>query len=137
MLELRTQMLQLGSRVEDTFAQTLDTLETGNHATLHSVIANDALIDTLVATTERQAIRLLILQQPLAGQDMRMLTASLYISDDLGRIGDAVVTIAEAILHLVSLYQQTDEPPEAYTIPHHPCGLIWQPQRFFCPARPA
>jgi len=116
LLELHTQMLQLGSRVEEAFAQTLDTLENGNHATLHAVITADALIDALVATVERQAIRLLILQQPLAGQDMRMLTASLYISDDLGRIGDATVAIAEAILHLVSLYQQTGESQEAYTI---------------------
>ena len=85
MLELRTQMLQLGSCVENAFAQTLDTLETGNHAALYSVITNNALVDTIVAAAERQAIRLLILQPPLAGQDMRMLTSSLYISDDLGR----------------------------------------------------
>ena len=116
MLELYTSMIQLGSHVETAFAQTLHTLETGNHAVLHSVIAGDTLIDTLVATVERQAIRLLILQQPLAGQDMRLLTSSLYLSDDLGRIGDAIVSIAEAILYLAELYQQTGDMQEAYTI---------------------
>ncbi len=116
MLELHTYMLQLGAHVQSAFEHTLNPLETGNHATLHPVIAGDALIDTLVATTERQAVRLLILQQPLAGQDMRLLTASLYLSDDLGRIGDAIVSIAEAILHLAELYQQTGDTQEAYTV---------------------
>ncbi len=116
MLELHTSMIQLGSRVETAFAQTLSTLETGNLAVLHSVITDDSLIDTLAAQTERQAIRLLILQQPLAGQDMRLLTSSLYLSDDLGRIGDAIVSIAEALLHLTELYQQTGDAHEAYTI---------------------
>ncbi len=116
MLELHTLMLQLGTSVEVAFKQTLNTLETGNHTVLHSVIADDALIDTLVAKVERQAIRLLILQQPLAGQDMRLLTSSLYLSNDLERIGDAIVSIAEAILHLAELYQQTGDAQEAYTV---------------------
>ncbi len=116
MLELHTYMLQLGERVKIAFVQTLNTLETGDHAPLHAVIAEDTLIDTLVAKAERQAVRLLILQQPLAGQDMRLLTSSLYLSDDLGRIGDAIVSIAEAILRLTELYQQTGDAQEAYTI---------------------
>ena len=116
MLELHTYMSQLGLHVENALAQTLATLETGNYDTLHSVITDDAVVDTLVATAERQAIRLLILQQPLAGQDMRMLTASLHISDDLGRIGDAIVASAEALLQLVSLYHQTKDTQEEYTI---------------------
>ena len=120
MLELHTSMIQLGSHVETTFMQTLDTLKTGNHAVLYSVIADDILIDALVTQAERQAIRLLILQQPLAGQDMRLLTSSLYLSDDLGRIGDAIVSIAEAILHLAELYQQTGDPQEAYTVHNTP-----------------
>ncbi len=115
-LELHTYMVQLGAHVQSAFEQTLNTLETGNHATLQSVIADDARIDTLVATAERQPSRLLILQQPLAGQDMRLLTASLYLSDDLGRIGDAIVSIAKAILHLEELYQQTGNTQEAYTV---------------------
>lgn len=114
MLELHTSMVQLGTSVETAFAQTLNTLETGNQAALHAVIADDPLIDTLVAKAERQAIRLLILQQPLAGQDMRLLTSSLYLSDDLGRIGDAIVSIAEAILHLAELYSGNTQ--EAYTV---------------------
>jgi len=115
MLELHTSMLQLGARVETAFTQTLSTLETGNHTTLHSVMADDILIDTLAAQVERQALRLLILQQPLAGQDMRLLTTSLYLSDDLGRIGDAIVSVAEAILHLAELYAAGDT-QEVYTV---------------------
>ena len=124
MLELDTYMSELGSHVETAFAQTLNTLETGNHATLYTIIATNMHIDTLVATAERQAIRLLILQQPLAGQDMRLLTASLYLSNDLGRIGDAVVSIAEAILHVAEVYQRTGDMQEAYTVHSTPIDSL-------------
>ncbi len=120
MLELRTYMMQLSSRVQSVFAQTLSTLESGNYTSLSSVVADDTLIESLAAQAERQAVRLLILQQPLAGQDMRLLTASLHISDDLARIGDAIASIAEALLHIVDLYQQTGSVQEAYTISSTP-----------------
>ncbi len=63
-----------------------------------------------VACQERSwikaALRLLILQQPLGGQDMRFLTAVLYISDNLARIGDAVVEVAQTVLQAAALYRQ-------------------------------
>ena len=120
MAELNSYIMQLSARVQSMFTQTLNTLESGNHTFLSTVIADDTLIENLAAQAERQAIRLLILQQPLAGQDMRLLTASLHISDDLEHIGDAVVSIAEAILHIVDLYQQTGDVQEAYTISSMP-----------------
>jgi phosphate transport system protein len=122
LLELHTCLAQLGSSVETAFVQTLHTLETGHHAILHSIIADDTRIDMLVMKAERQALRLLILQQPLAGQDMRLLTSSLYLSDDLGRIGDAIVSIAEAILYLAELYAGVTQ--EAYTVHGTPIDTL-------------
>ena len=81
---LQAHLVQLGSHVEAALTETLQALETGNHTSLHVVIEADASIDALSAAAEEQALRLLILQQQLGGQDLRLLTAALYISNHLG-----------------------------------------------------
>ena len=67
-------------------------------------------VDAMCGVSRQQALRLLILQQPLSGQDLRFLTAALYISDNYGRLGDAVVQMAQTLLQAASLYQQTVGP---------------------------
>ena len=101
--ELHTHIIHLGSLIEQTLIKTLKSLDTGDLTTLPDVIENDSRIDIYCADVERHALRLLLLQQPLAGQDMRFLTATLHISSDLGHIGDTLVEIAEAILKIASL----------------------------------
>ena len=107
---LQAHMVQLGSHVEDALAETLQALETGNHTSLHVVIEADASIDALSAAAEEQALRILILQQPLGGQDLRLLTAALYISNHLGQIEDAIVEVAQTLLRAATLYRQTVGP---------------------------
>ena len=58
------------------------------------VIAADAEIDRMEMVIEEQAVHLLALQQPVA-VDLRFLVAALKINNDLERIGDHAVNIAE------------------------------------------
>lgn len=102
--ELQTQMKQVGSCVEDSLSKTLKAVETGNHTSLPLIIEADDTIDMLCAATERQAIRLLILQQPLGGQDLRFLTAALHVSADLSSIGNAIVEIARTLPQAAALF---------------------------------
>jgi phosphate transport system protein len=46
---LQAHLVQLGSHVEAALTETLQALETGNHASLHVVIEADASIDALSA----------------------------------------------------------------------------------------
>jgi len=82
----------------------------GNYHLLPQVIEQGVSIDAMCEVARQQALRLLILQQPLGGQDLRFLTAALYISDNYGRLGDAVVQMARTLLQAASLYQQTVGP---------------------------
>ena len=76
-------MMHVGFQVDDSLTKSLEALETGNHSSLLLIVEADESIDALCALAERQALRLLILQQPLGGQDLRLLTAALHISADL------------------------------------------------------
>src|SRR5438874_5844085 len=101
--ELDEQILRLGSLVDDALAKALDSLETGDIAKAGLVIEADAGIDILRAAIEEHTIRLLTLQQPLGGRDLRLLTSALSIAGDLERTGDGAAGIAQIILRMAPL----------------------------------
>ena len=59
------------------------------------VIRGDRVIDRMEVEIEEQCINLLALQQPMA-RDLRMLTSALKIANDLERVGDHAVNIAQS-----------------------------------------
>src|SRR3989440_10691674 len=101
--ELDEQILRLGSLVDDALAKALDSLETGDIAKAGLVIEADTIIDSLRAAIEEHTIRLLTLQQPLGGRDLRYLTSTLSIAGDLERTGDGAAGIAQIILRMTPL----------------------------------
>ncbi len=69
--ELDTQIVHLGSLVDEALALALEALESGDLAKAGMVIEGDTIIDSLRVAIEEHAIRLLTLQQPLGGRDLR------------------------------------------------------------------
>ena len=100
---LDSQIIQLGNLVDDALAKSLEALETGDLAKSGLVIEADATIDSLRAAIEEHTIRLLTLQQPLGGRDLRYLTSALSIAGDLERTGDGAAGIAQIILRMTPL----------------------------------
>src|SRR5438477_7546777 len=101
--ELDGQIIQLGSLVDDALEKALQALETGDLAQAGRVIEADVLIDSLRAAIEEHSIRLLTLQQPLGGRDLRYLTSALSIAGDLERTGDGAEGIAQIIRRMTPL----------------------------------
>jgi len=101
--ELDAQVLHLGSLVDDALGKALEALEAGDVALSGMVIEADAIIDSLRAAIEEHSIRLLTLQQPLGGRDLRYLTSVLSVVGDLERIGDGAAGIAQNILRMTPL----------------------------------
>jgi phosphate transport system protein len=101
--DLNQQIIRLGSLVDEALAMALEALGKGDLATAGLVIENDNLIDSLRAGVEEHTIRLLTLQQPLGGRDLRYLTSSLSIAGDLERTGDGAAGIAQIILRMAPL----------------------------------
>src|SRR5947199_10691498 len=104
---LDEQIVRLGSLVDDALAKALEALESGDIAKAGLVIEGDAIIDSLRAAVEEHTIRLLTLQQPLGGRDLRYLTSALSIGGDLERTGHGAAGIAQIILRMTPLH--TDE----------------------------
>ncbi len=101
--ELNEQIIRLGSLVDDALAKALEALETGDLAKSGLVIEADVTIDGLRTAVEEHTIRLLTLQQPLGGRDLRFLTSALAIAGDLERTGDGAAGIAQIILRMTPL----------------------------------
>ena len=101
--ELDAQIMHLGSLVDEALGLALEALETGDLAKAGMVIEADAIIDSLRAAIEEHTIRLLTLQQPLGGRDLRLLTSALSIAGDLERTGDGAAGIAQIILRMTPL----------------------------------
>ncbi len=105
--ELDQQIQRLGSLVDEALGKALEVLETGDLGKAGMVIEADALIDSQRAAIEEHTIRLLTLQQPLGGRDLRYLTSALSIAGDLERMGDGAEGIAQILLRMAPLRSQT------------------------------
>src|SRR5215470_13924198 len=105
--ELTDQIIRLGSLVDEALGQALEALEVGDLAKAGIVIETDAIVDSLRAAVEEHTIRLLTLQQPLGGRDLRYLTSVLSIVSDLERTGDGAAGIAQNILRMTPLRGST------------------------------
>ncbi len=75
------------------------------------IIEADRAIDAAEVAIEEHAIELLALYQPMAS-DLRVLVTILKINNDLERIGDHAVNIAEAAERLARLPRKVPIPPE-------------------------
>ena len=98
---LDAQMVRMGALAENALAKALEALETDNQDESGAVIVADTVIDDLRTAIEEPALRVLILQQPLGGRDLRYLTSLLSITIDLERIGDEAEGIAQNVLRMM------------------------------------
>ena len=92
--DLRRNLILLGAEVERQIQSAVQALVEVNAEKARAVIAADSQIDHMEIAIEEQAVGLLALQQPVA-VDLRFLVAALKINNDLERIGDHAVNIAE------------------------------------------
>ena len=92
--DLRRNLILMGGEVERQIQHAIEALTEVDEKKAADVIAADAEIDRMEMVIEEQAVQLLALQQPVA-VDLRFLVAALKINNDLERIGDHAVNIAE------------------------------------------
>ncbi|HSS44285.1 MAG TPA: phosphate signaling complex protein PhoU [Thermoanaerobaculia bacterium] len=92
--ELRRSLILMGGEVERQIQRAIEALTERDAEKARTVIAADEEIDQMEMAVEELAVALLALQQPVA-VDLRFLVAALKINNDLERIGDHAVNIAE------------------------------------------
>ncbi|MGI6088032.1 MAG: phosphate signaling complex protein PhoU [Kiritimatiellia bacterium] len=97
--KLKRRILQLSSEVEEDVYRAVQALDTRNQAMAEEVIAREQQTNIMEVEVEEECLKLLALYQPVAA-DLRYIIAVLKINQDLERIGDLAVHIAECSLEL-------------------------------------
>jgi len=99
---LKTMLIKMGSVVEDNISNALQALLEQKGSLAQKVFENEDRINTLELEIDNAIFDLLALQQPVAS-DLRFIIASQKINNDLERIGDHAVNIAESDLNLMKI----------------------------------
>lgn len=96
---LKDNLVRMGSLVEGALDVALDCVRAGDRARAMAVIEGDHGVNSLEVRIDDQIIDLLALNQPVAS-DLRLILAAQKINNDLERIGDHAVNLAESSLVL-------------------------------------
>jgi phosphate transport system protein len=96
---LRTRLLEMSEATEELLRRAVDALMAREPDAARAVVEGDARVDQLEVEIEEACIQLLALQQPFA-RDLRLITMAMKISNDLERVGDHAVNIAQTVEHL-------------------------------------
>jgi phosphate transport system protein len=93
---LRTNLIKMGSLVDEQIDYAISALMTSNMELAKLVIDRDNKVDAFDTEIDRQCESIFARTQPVA-MDLRLLMSALKINNELERIGDIAVNLAERI----------------------------------------
>lgn len=94
--KIKKQILTLGFMVEELSRMAVKAVETNDIELAQQIIRKDVEIDEMEVDIEEECLKVLALHQPVA-IDLRFLIAVIKINNELERIGDQAVNIAERV----------------------------------------
>jgi len=98
--DLKARVLQMSADAQAALGAALDAFRERDAGRANAVIEGDQAIDSAELAIEETVIELLATQQPMA-RDLRFLTAAMKIANDLERVGDHAVNIAQSAQQLL------------------------------------
>ena len=98
---LRSELLEMASLTENLVTESMKAFTEFDHARADSVILGDRELDAMEVEMDDACINILARQQPFA-RDLRLIMMMMRISNDLERVGDHAVNIAESVHHMES-----------------------------------
>ena len=107
--KLHRELIEMGALCEQVIALSSQALTNRDTALAEKVAPLDHEIDRKERDIENLCLRLLLQQQPVAG-DLRQISAALKMITDMERIGDQADDIAEIVLYLA------DVPAESHVL---------------------
>jgi phosphate transport system protein len=108
---LKQRLLDMSGRAEALIDVAVDALLRRDPGKAEVVISGDRELDALEIEIEQLAISLLALQQPMA-RDLRFIISAIKASNDLERVGDHAVNIAQSALRLNDMRSIITPDPE-------------------------
>lgn len=92
--KLKKEILTLSALVEERVREAVQAVSTRNSELAEQVIERDSDVDQMEVDIEEDCLKILALYQPVAS-DLRFVVAVLKINNDLERVADEAVNIAE------------------------------------------
>ncbi|HLX11767.1 MAG TPA: phosphate signaling complex protein PhoU [Bacteroidota bacterium] len=102
---LKTNLIKMGSIVEEAVTSAMKALIDRDIILAQRILDGDERINSLEIEIDNSIVDLLALQQPVA-VDLRLILAAQKINNDLERIGDHAVNIAESAIAMARLDKQ-------------------------------
>lgn len=93
---IKKKILSLGALVEERVRLAVDAVVNRDLEAAERIITNDYEVDEMEVEVEEECLKVLALHQPVA-VDLRFLIAVIKINNDLERIGDQAVNIAQRV----------------------------------------
>ena len=106
---LKDKVQKLSEVVEKSLRMALQSVHTRDAELGKQVVELDKTIDTMEIEVEEECLKILALHQPVA-IDLRFLVAVLKLNNDLERIGDLAVNIAERTIYELSQQKEKELP---------------------------
>ena len=100
--KLKKDILTLGTMAEQSVREATQAIERRDETLARGVIEKDINLDQMEVEVEESCLKILALHQPVA-IDLRFIIAVLKINNDLERVGDLAVNIAERALFLATV----------------------------------
>ncbi|MEM7210096.1 MAG: phosphate signaling complex protein PhoU [Pseudomonadota bacterium] len=99
---LNQHIIEFADRIDEQVKSSIEAVKNSDKNLAKAVIEGDIAIDEREIELEEECLKLLALHQPMAA-DLRLIIAILKINNDLERIGDHAVNIAERSLQLADI----------------------------------
>ena len=99
---LNNRLIEMSRLVETSISQSVEAVVDRNSEAAAAVFQNESRINQMEIEIDGIAIRLLALQQPVA-VDLRFVTMAIKINNNLERMGDIAVNIAENAFSVLSM----------------------------------
>ena len=97
--QLSDRISELASLVVDSTAKSIVMLQTFDSVIAAEILETEELINSMEVDIEEECLKVMALHQPVAG-DLRFVIVVLKVNNDLERMGDQVVNIANRINYL-------------------------------------
>jgi len=107
--QVKVRLLTMSGEAEAAVRSAVEALLERDQDKASRVIAGDRVIDIMEVEIEEQCLNLLALQQPMA-KDLRLLMSAIKIANDLERVGDHAVNLAQSADRLAQARPITPEP---------------------------
>ncbi|HEY0529765.1 MAG TPA: phosphate signaling complex protein PhoU [Gemmatimonadaceae bacterium] len=108
---LKEQLFAMSSKAEERTDLAVEALMNRDTEKANLVISGDKDLNALEIEVEQAAVGMLALQQPMA-RDLRFIIGAIKVSNDLERVGDHAVNIAESAIRLSSMPRVNISVPE-------------------------